>query len=62
MKRIRFLPGFAVLILAVTLFGACSRMSNTYPGEGGADVYVGSDEFQMGVMMSAMLAEWAGKT
>jgi hypothetical protein len=25
-------------------------MSNTYPGDGGADVYVGSDEFQTGVI------------
>jgi ABC-type sugar transport system substrate-binding protein len=42
--------------------GVKTLMSNTYPGEGGADVYVGSDEFQMGVMMSAMLSEWADKT
>jgi ABC-type sugar transport system substrate-binding protein len=42
--------------------GVKTLMSNTYPGDGGADVYVGSDEFQMGVMMSAMLSEWADKT
>lgn len=39
--------------------GVRTLMSNNYPGEGGADVYVGSDEFQMGVMMSAMVSEWA---
>jgi ABC-type sugar transport system substrate-binding protein len=42
--------------------GVKTLMSNTYAGEGGADVYVGSDEFQMGVMMSAMLSAWADKT
>jgi ABC-type sugar transport system substrate-binding protein len=42
--------------------GVKTLTSNTYPGDGGADVYVGSDEFQMGVMMSAMLSEWADKT
>jgi ABC-type sugar transport system substrate-binding protein len=42
--------------------GIKTLTSNTYPGDGGADVYVGSDEFQMGVMMSAMLSEWADKT
>jgi ABC-type sugar transport system substrate-binding protein len=42
--------------------GVKTLMSNTYPGNGGADVYVGSDEFQMGAMMSAMLAEWADTT
>jgi ABC-type sugar transport system substrate-binding protein len=42
--------------------GIQTLMSNTYPGDGGADVYVGSDEFQMGVMMTAMLSEWANKT
>jgi ABC-type sugar transport system substrate-binding protein len=42
--------------------GVKTLMSNTYPGDGGADVYVGSDEFQMGAMMSAMLSEWADKT
>jgi ABC-type sugar transport system substrate-binding protein len=41
--------------------GVKTLTSNTYPGDGGADVYVGSDEFQMGVMMSAMLSEWADK-
>lgn len=39
--------------------GTKTIMSNNYAGEGGADVYVGSDEFQMGVMMSAMVSEWA---
>lgn len=39
--------------------GVRTLMSNNYPGDGGADVYVGSDEFQMGVMMSAMVSEWA---
>lgn len=38
--------------------GVRTIVSNNYPGEGGADVYVGCDEFQMGVMMSAMLSEW----
>nr|WP_305137043.1 substrate-binding domain-containing protein [uncultured Schaedlerella sp.] len=42
--------------------GVRTIMSNNYPGEGGADVYVGSDEFQMGVMMSALLSEWADET
>jgi ABC-type sugar transport system substrate-binding protein len=42
--------------------GVKTLTSNTYPGDGGADVYVGSDEFQMGVMMSALLSEWADKT
>lgn len=41
--------------------GVKTLMSNNYPGDGGADVYVGSDEFQMGVMMSAMVSEWADK-
>jgi ABC-type sugar transport system substrate-binding protein len=42
--------------------GVKTLMSNTYAGDGGADAYVGSDEFQMGVMMSAMLSEWTDKT
>ncbi|MDR0562875.1 MAG: substrate-binding domain-containing protein [Spirochaetaceae bacterium] len=42
--------------------GVKTLTSNTYPGDGGADVYVGSDEFQMGVMMSALLSEWVDKT
>lgn len=39
--------------------GVKTLMSNNYAGEGGADSYVGSDEFQMGVMMAAMVSEWA---
>lgn len=42
--------------------GIRTLMSNNYPGEGGADVYVGSDEFQMGVMMSALLSRWVDET
>ncbi|MGL5435653.1 MAG: sugar ABC transporter substrate-binding protein [Lachnospiraceae bacterium] len=42
--------------------GVKTLMSNNYAGEGGADAFVGSDEFQMGVMMAAMVSEWADST
>lgn len=42
--------------------GVKTLMSNNYAGEGGADAYVGSDEFQMGVMMAAMVSKWADDT
>lgn len=42
--------------------GVKTMVSNNYPGEGAADVYVGCDEFQMGTMMAAMLSKWADTT
>jgi len=42
--------------------GVRTLFSNTFPGEGAADVYVGQDEFQMGAMMAAMLSEWIDET
>lgn len=42
--------------------GVKTLVSNNYPGEGGADVYVGADEFQMGAMMATMVSEWVDAT
>jgi len=42
--------------------GTKTMVSHNYPGEGGADVYVGADEFQMGAMMAALLSRWVDET
>lgn len=42
--------------------GVKTLVSNNYPGDGGADVYVGADEFQMGAMMAALLSKWVDET
>lgn len=42
--------------------GVKTLVSNNYPGEGLADAFAGQDEFQMGVMMAAMVSQWADET
>ena len=42
--------------------GVKVMVSNNYPGEDAADVYVGSDEFLFGVQMAAMLSKWVDTT
>jgi ABC-type sugar transport system substrate-binding protein len=42
--------------------GVRTLFSNTSPGEGAADSYVGQDEFQMGAMMAAMVSAWIDDT
>lgn len=50
------------VLQAARAAGVKTLMSNNYAGEGGADYFVGSDEFQMGVMMAAMVSDWADTT
>lgn len=38
--------------------GIKTLMSNNYAGEGYATAYVGSDEFQVGVMMAELVSDW----
>lgn len=38
--------------------GVTVMVSNTYPGDGACDVYVGSEEFYMGAMMAKMISAW----
>lgn len=38
--------------------GIKTLMSNNFPGEGYATSYVGSDEFQVGVMMAQLVSDW----
>lgn len=42
--------------------GVKTLVSHNYPGEGGAEAYVGADEFQMGAMMTAMVSEWVDES
>lgn len=44
------------------LAGVKTIMSNNSPGKDVVDAYVGNDEFEMGVMMSAMVSAWADRT
>ncbi len=50
------------VLAAARQAGVKVMVSNNYPGDGAADVYVGSDEFIMGSMMAAMLSKWVDTT
>lgn len=53
---------YADVLKAAREAGVTVIMSNNYGGEGVADAYVGQDEYQMGVMMAAMVSAWADAT
>lgn len=55
-------PTYADALQLARQAGVKTLVSNNYPGDGVADVYVGCDEFQMGVMMSAMVSKWVDAT
>lgn len=55
-------PSYTDVLTQAKEAGVKTIISNNYPGDGVADAYVGNDEFEMGVMMAAMVSNWADQT